>query len=339
MFIEVIKNIDKNIRTVIITVIEGKNQGYRCIVSAGECVYENTGIDGEVKNQIIEEAGAIKKTALKEYKENKVYFELLGERPRLVICGGGHVGIAIVNLAKLLGITVTVIEDRPMFANNARAAKADFVICDAFEHALEQVEGGYDTYFVIATRGHRYDKICLESVLKKNYAYVGMMGSRSRVRLLKEVLINEGVSEEKLEELHAPIGLSINSETPEEIAVSILGEIIQVKNTKRNSEGFTDEILEGLEQPGKKILATIITRKGSAPRQVGTKMLIMPDGTTVGTIGGGCVESDMMQQALRMLRSDESKSKLVRANMTNQDAEDEGMVCGGIEDIFLEILK
>ncbi len=339
MFTEVLKKLDKNKKTIIATVIEGKNQGWRCMISDGERVYENFETDSDFGNQIIEEAGEINKTGLVEYEDQRVYYEMLGDRPGLVVCGGGHVGVAIVNLAKLLGISVTVIDDRPLFANNARAAKADLVICDSFDRALEQIEGGPDTYFVIATRGHRYDKICLEAILEKNYAYVGMMGSRSRIRLLKGVLKEQGVPQKKLDELHAPIGLSINSETPEEIAVSIFGEIIQIKNTKRNTEGFSDEIIEGIERPGRKLLATIITRKGSAPRQVGTKMLIMPDGTTVGTIGGGCVESDMMQHAFRMLRADKPKSKLVRANMTNQDTEDEGMVCGGIEDVFLEILE
>lgn len=337
MFTEVLKNMDKEKQTIIVTVIEGSSQGYRCILSGGEWIYESDTIDSEERRKIHEGAISVEKTCNKEYEGGRLFCDVLSGSPHLVVCGGGHVGVAIVKLAKLLSISVTVIEDRPLYANHAREAQADQVICDSFEHGLEQVEGGPDTYFVIVTRGHRYDKECLEIILKKTYAYLGMMGSRSRIRLLKEVMKEEGFPAESLDTMHAPIGLPIASETPEEIAVSILGEIIEVKNSKRGGGGFSDEILEGMERPCRKILSTIVMRKGSAPRQIGTKMLILEDGTTIGTIGGGCAEADMMQIALRMLRSDHAEPQVVRVNMTNQDAGDEGMVCGGIQDLFLEL--
>lgn len=337
MLTEILKNMDKEKQTIIVTVIEGVNQGYRCVLSGGEWVYESGDIDSEERRKIHEGAKSVEKTCNKEYEGGRLFCEVLSGSPHLVVCGGGHVGVAIVRLAKLLSIPVTVIEDRPLYANHAREAQADHVICDSFEHGLEQVEGGPDTYFVIVTRGHRYDKDCLEIILKKTYAYLGMMGSRSRIRLLKKVMKEEGYSAERLDTMHAPIGLSIASETPEEIAVSILGEIIEVKNSKRGGGGFSDEILESMERPGKKVLATIVMRKGSAPRQIGTKMLILEDGSTVGTVGGGCAEADMMQSALRMLRSGDTQPQVIRVNMTNQDAEDEGMVCGGIQDLFLEL--
>lgn len=341
MLAKILKNLDPEKKTVIATVVEGSGQGYRCILSGKEWIYESNmiDIDIEVRRQVQAAAETAEKTCSKEYDGGKVFCEVLGGSPQLVVCGGGHVGVAIVKQAKLLSLPVTVIEDRPLYANQARKALADHVICDSFEQGLEQVTGDSDTYFVIVTRGHRFDKVCLEAILKKNYAYLGMMGSRSRVRLLKGVMKEEGYSQDVLDTLHSPIGLSIAGETPAEIAVSILGEIIQVKNTKRGGGGFSDELLEGLELPGKKIMATIIMRKGSAPRQTGTKMLIMEDGSTVGTIGGGCAESDMMQTALRMLRSEDTKPQVIRVNMTNQDAEDEGMVCGGIQDMFLEICR
>lgn len=339
MFTELLQDIDMNKKTMIVTVVEGENQGYRCVRAEKTWIYENYEIEKEACRKIHEAVETVEKTCSREYEEGRLFCEVLGETPQLVVCGGGHVGIAIVKLAKFLDFSVTVIEDRPLYANQAREAKADHVICDTFAEGLTQIQGGPDTYFVIVTRGHRYDKDCLEIILKKIYAYVGMMGSRSRVRLLKGVMKEEGFSEERLEELHAPIGLSIKSETPEEIAVSIMGEIIQVKNSNRGSGGFSDDIIEGMKRPEHKILATIVMRKGSAPRQIGTKMLIMEDGSTVGTIGGGCAEADMMQSALRMLRSGDVKTQMTHVNMTNQEAEDEGMVCGGIQDIFLEVFE
>lgn len=339
MFTELLQEIDMNKKTMIVTVVEGKNQGYRCVRTEKTWIYENHAIEKEVCRKIHEAVESVEKTCSREYEGGRLFCEVLAETPQLVVCGGGHVGVAIVKLAKFLDFSVTVIEDRPLYANQAREARADQVICDTFAQGLRQIQGGPDTYFVIVTRGHRYDKDCLEAILKKPYAYMGMMGSRSRVRLLKGVMNEEGIPEEKLDDLHAPIGLSIKSETPAEIAVSILGEIIQIKNSNRGGGGFSDEIIEGMKRPQNKILATIVMRKGSAPRQIGTKMLIMEDGSTVGTIGGGCAEADMMQSALRMLRSGDIKTQMTHVNMTNRDAEDEGMVCGGIQDIFLEVFE
>lgn len=88
----------------------------------------------------------------------------------LVICGGGHVSIPMITIGKILGFYVSVLEDRPLFANHARRAGADQVICDTFYEALQQIEGSADTYFVVVTRGHRYDTECLRSILKKENA-------------------------------------------------------------------------------------------------------------------------------------------------------------------------
>lgn len=290
-----------------------------------------------------------------------VFRERIGRQPKLIICGAGHVSVPIIKMGKMLGFAVTVLEDRPRFADNARAAGADTVICEAFEKALEGIHGDSDSWFVIVTRGHRYDTICLENILHKTYAYVGMMGSRRRVAIVKDQLEESGISRETLDAVHTPIGLKIGAETPEEIAVSVMAEIIQVKNSREKSAGYSKELLEALsdgalkerkaedcrkdqETAGtvhgkRKVLATIISRKGSAPRDVGTKMLIMEDGTTVDTIGGGCVESEIMQKALLMMRQGRPKFQICRVDMTMEAAEDEGMVCGGVVEVMLESIS
>ena len=178
----------------------------------------------------------------------RVFRERIGRTPKLIICGAGHVSMPIIRIGKILGFAVTVIEDRPKFADNARAAGADQVFCVPFREGLADIPGDSDSWFVIVTRGHRYDTECLEAILQKRYAYVGMMGSRRRVTIVKNQLEEKGVSREVLDAVHTPIGLKIGAETPEEIAVSVMAEIIQVKNARSDEGGgkacgYSDEML------------------------------------------------------------------------------------------------
>lgn len=285
----------------------------------------------------------IKQSGLVEIYGRQVFVECIGSPKSLVICGGGHVSIPIVKMGKMLGFEVSVLEDRPLFANNARSAGADRVICESFTKGLEQIEGNPNTYFVVVTRGHRWDAECLRAILKKPYAYVGMMGSRKRVGLLKDRLALEGTDRGALDAVHTPIGLSIGAETPEEIAVSIMAEIIQVKNQTKKEVGYGKEMMEYLsgetETQGDMILTTIISKHGSAPRETGTKMLVLGDGRTIGTIGGGCMESRVIKESLHLLRNEKGKSKILYVDMTGQEAEEEGMVCGGCAQVFLEYIR
>ena len=214
------------------------------------------------------------------------------------------------------------------------------MICERFEDALEMISGDQDSWFVIVTRGHRYDRACLEQILHKTSAYVGMMGSRRRVAIVKEQLEESGIAKETLDEVHTPIGLKIGAETPEEIAVSVMAEIIQVKNSRQKAGGYSEELLEALtaDEGSRKVLATIISRKGSAPRSVGTKMLVFEDGTTVDTIGGGCVESEIIRKALLMMRSGQPAFQICRVDLSADAAEDEGMVCGGRVEVMMELI-
>ena len=288
-----------------------------------------------------------------------VYGERLGHEKKLIICGAGHVSIAIIKIAKLLGLHVICIEDRPSFADNARAAGADQVLCEDFETALKVLPSDGDSYFVIVTRGHRYDRDCLRIIAGKQHAYIGLMGSRRRVQLVKESLLAEGVNAEVLARVHTPIGLAIGAETPEEIAVSVMAEIIEVKNGAQKNFGFPEDILRAVigghhrePEAGKKVLCTIISRKGSAPRQVGTKMLLLSDGRCIGTIGGGCIEAEVVRRGRELFMEDEDAAKastgrssakqplspvdIFEVDLTAEMASDEGMVCGGKVEVLLE---
>ena len=302
------------------TVLSGSHAGEKYLVLGGECVKDAAPAGGE--------------------SAASVFRERIGRIPRLIICGGGHVSMPVIRIGKTLGFTVTVLVDRPIFAVYASGAGADTVICEPFEDALAKIRGDLDSWFVIVTRGHRYDAVCLESILGKKFAYVGMMGSRRRVAIVKEQLAAKGISRELLNGVHTPIGLKIGAETPEEIAVSVMAEIIQVRHSGAKCGGYPEALLSAILADGerRKVLATIISRKGSAPRGTGTKMLIFEDGSVVDTIGGGCVESEIIQKALLMMRTGEKSFQICEADLTMEAAEDEGMVCGGVVEVMLERL-
>ena len=155
---------------------------------------------------------------------------------------------AVVQLAKLLGLTVLAMDDREEYAQQLRLAGADKVLCLPFDKALAQVPDGAETYFVVVTRAHAFDVDCLKVILKKPAAYVGMMGSRGRAALVRRQLLEAGIDAERVETLYAPIGLSIGSQTAEEIALSILAQVVSIKNVRSQTEGFSSAILDAMAQ-------------------------------------------------------------------------------------------
>lgn len=337
-FYEMIGNIPLYNDNLAVKVIDGQYAGETAIFSEGKMMYSS------LNNQFFQDMSfdLIHTTScrLLRIDGQRIFCEVLSNEKKLVVCGGGHVSIPIIKMAKMLGFSVTVIEDRLMYANNAKAAGADNVCFDEFSGALNKITSDKDTFFVIVTRGHRYDQACLEAILGKENAYIGMIGSKARVKRIKELLNEKGYQDSKLAEIYSPIGLKIGAETPEEIAVSIMAEIIQVKNQIKRGYGYPKEIIKAIlnEQTAElpKMLATIISRKGSAPREVGTKMLICKDGTTVGTIGGGCVEADICSKARLQFTESDQTPKLYTVDMTGHEAEEDGMVCGGIVEILIE---
>ena len=159
----------------------------------------------------------------------RLFIEPASAEVRLLILGAGHIAMPLALMAKVVGYEVTVVDDRLAFANYARFPTADEVICNDFAAALDGLEITPQTFVVVITRGHRYDKVCLQKVLGQPAAYIGMIGSRKRVKALFAELEEEGVPKELLQKIYSPIGLKIGAETPEELAVCILGELIQVQ--------------------------------------------------------------------------------------------------------------
>jgi xanthine/CO dehydrogenase XdhC/CoxF family maturation factor len=159
-----------------------------------------------------------------------VLVEQIAPVPRLLIAGGGHIGQALAAQAALVGFEVTVIDDRPEFADPALFPPGARTVCADIAATLAAMETDEETYFAIVTRGHRYDAEALQACLPKPAAYLGMIGSRRKVALVRESLLeSRAATEEQLDAVHAPIGLDIGAETVPEIATSILAEMIAVR--------------------------------------------------------------------------------------------------------------
>jgi len=159
-----------------------------------------------------------------------VLVEQIAPMPQLLIAGGGHIGQALAAQAVLVGFEVTVIDDRPEFSDPALFPAEARTRCADIAPTLASMETDAETYLAIVTRGHRYDAEALQACLSKPAAYVGMIGSRRKVGLIREALLALGsATAEQLDAVHAPIGLDIGAETVPEIATSILAEMIAVR--------------------------------------------------------------------------------------------------------------
>lgn len=182
----------------------------------------------EMVKKGVEKATATRKPLLIKEDSLHIFIEPSPTTIKMLILGGGHIALPLATMAKILGYHVTVIDDRPAFANPQRFPNADVLICNDFVPALKTVNSTPNTFIVIVTRGHRHDKLCLQEVINHPAAYIGMIGSHRRVKALMSELQMDGVPTEIISKIHTPIGLDIASETPEEVAVSILAEIINV---------------------------------------------------------------------------------------------------------------
>ena len=161
--------------------------------------------------------------------ELEFFLEPIVANPVLYIFGGGHVSRQIVPLASLVGFRVVVMDDRAEFARAEDFPEAEEVREIDFHNAMEQLPIDGDSYLVIVTRGHIHDKDVLSQALRTNAKYVGMIGSKRKRQMIFQSLLDEGFKEEDLARVHSPIGLPIGAETPEEIAVSIVAELIKAR--------------------------------------------------------------------------------------------------------------
>ncbi|HIE51783.1 MAG TPA: XdhC/CoxI family protein [Armatimonadetes bacterium] len=164
----------------------------------------------------------------------QVYVEPLLPQPVLLIAGAGHVGKAVAHLGSFLNFEVVVVDDRPEFANPQRIPEANRLLVADIASTIANWPIDSDTYIVIVTRGHRYDADALRACIQSQAAYLGMIGSRRKVKLIFDQLLTEGTATpEQLARVHAPIGLPLGGDTVEEIALSIAAELVAVRNERR----------------------------------------------------------------------------------------------------------
>jgi xanthine dehydrogenase accessory factor len=165
-----------------------------------------------------------------------IYIEPITPPPRVFLFGGGHISVFVSKMSTLVGFQVVVVDDRPQFANQERFPEADEVIAEEFPFVFPKLKVNKSSYLVIVTRGHAYDQEVLEWALGQEVKYIGMIGSRKKIQTVYDALKQKGIPPDQLQRVYAPIGLNIGALTPEEIAVSIVAQMIQVRRQKKGEK-------------------------------------------------------------------------------------------------------
>jgi len=208
-------------------------------VGAKILIRENGETEGTLGDSALDERSVRKAVNLmalgkQEYVVDKetgaeIFIEAFTTPPTIVLAGGGHVSKAIEPIARSVGMRVFVVDDRPEFANAERFPEADIVLTQDFVSGIADLPINANTFIVIATRGHRYDDTALEAAALTPARYVALLGSKRKTIMIYEELIRRGVPIERVRELRAPSGLDITARTPEEIAISIVAEILMFR--------------------------------------------------------------------------------------------------------------
>ena len=181
----------------------------------------------------------------KDGKSIEVLLEQIGPDPTLYIFGAGHISQALSPLGKMAGFKVVIIDDRPIFADPKRFPEADEVLVEPFEMVFHKLQINPQSYLVIVTRGHLYDGEVLEQAIRTSAGYIGMIGSKRKIAILYKGLIAQGIEKDILDRVYAPIGIDIHSDTPEEIAISIIAQMIKIKAENTNwsvSQAFPPKV-------------------------------------------------------------------------------------------------
>lgn len=328
MYRNIYDALEKNGTVKSAVVLEGADAGRRIWLSGDRVLYEN-GEDAKRYRAVLTQA---KETGIVEHGDECLFLEVYSRNPRLVILGGGHVSRPVAHIGHMLGFSVTVMDDREEFLTEERFPEARERICGSFDELSRKIPDYPNTYYVVVTRGHAGDTVCARQILKRTYKYFGMIGSRRKVSVTREALLREGFPKEMVDSIHAPIGLPIGGETPEEIAVSILAEIIQVKKTYRESY-MEGSVLKAVQQGLHGVMATVIRKEGSSPRGVGSKMFLDEHGIFYGSIGGGSVE----YEAQKFMKSANGMS-VQSYQLSPGDERNLGMICGGKLDVLFECI-
>ncbi len=240
LFLNLQKLLDDKIPVALATVVKSEltnltKEGVKLLINSN-----GERIAGDLASKVLEfEVSREAKKALEtsqprmlKYQNDaiEVYIEPMQPLPTLLIAGAGHIGQAVAKLGKMVDFEVVVVDDRADFASRQKFPDVDKITADDIAKTLGEFPIDNSTYIVIVTRGHKNDEEALYSVIKSKARYIGMIGSSRKIKVVYDNLKKKGISQEQLSRVFAPIGLNINSQTVPEIAVSIVAQLIQIRN-------------------------------------------------------------------------------------------------------------
>lgn len=291
----------------------------RTVFETGEqAIYQNGFFLAGSKDKPIEEADLV---------------EHIKPEPHLFIFGAGHVSKALYDLAVLQEMKVTVADERKEVCNAERFPSACRIVMP-YEDMLKTEFDVLSPYYVIVTHGHVYDSQCLEYALNHKSSYIGMIGSKGKVAATMQKMLDKGFSQEQLDKVCSPIGIKIGAVTPEEIAISIMAEVISYFRSDKNLVTVDPNLIKVMTKEHG-VDVRIVEKHGSAPRSVGSQMFVTEEGRLYGTIGGGAIENRSIEIAKQMIK-DNTPYHL--EHFTLDASSDLGMICGGNAKVIFSLI-
>lgn len=291
---------------------------------------------------------------IQDAERGEVWIEPFRPAPRLILLGAGHIASPLAAGAQLLGWPVVVADDRPAMLAPERFPAGARLCGGEWEEALATIDPGPQDLLFLATRAHGHDLTCLRWLAGRPLAWLGMIGSHRRVAQIREHLAAEGVDGDWLDRLRTPVGLDIGAETPAEIAIAVLAELVlarrggsgaplsertgpRIHPGRRFEETDWSALIQTATGSGPVALATVVRTWGHSPRAPGAKMLVWRDGRIWGSIGGGCGEAEVRRAALDSL--DEGRPQLYQVDLLDHPEELDGSICGGRYLVLIEPLE
>lgn len=302
-----------------LSALEQGNLERRTVFASGEqAIYQNGIFLAGNKDKSVEEADLV---------------EQIKPEPHLFIFGAGHVSKALYNLAVIQEMKVTVADEREEVCNAERFPLAKRILMP-YSSILQTEFNVVSPYYVIVTHGHVYDSQCLEYALNHKSSYIGMIGSKGKVAATMQKMLDKGFSQEQLDKVCSPIGIKIGAVTPEEIAISIMAEVISYFRSDKNLVTVDPNLIKVMAD-GHGVDVRIVEKHGSAPRSVGSQMFVAEDGKLYGTIGGGAIENRSIEIAKQMI-IDNTPYHLEA--FTLDASSDLGMICGGNAKVIFSLI-
>jgi xanthine dehydrogenase accessory factor len=251
VLVELLKSIDDHRAVAIVTVVKASGEytpalGRRALVWLDQDPLGSLGLGTLEAHALADATQALtqRRPQMLTYLDDKIelFVEVQRRPPTLIIVGAGHVAQPLARLGKLIDFEVVVVDDRPQYANPERFPQADRVLAAPFGPTLRDWPIDSDTFIVLVTRGHSHDVECLLEVIDSPARYIGMIGSKRRVRAVFDLLEQEeGIPREKFDRVYAPVGLDIGAESPAEIGISIIAEIVKIYRGGR-AESLSDAL-------------------------------------------------------------------------------------------------